>query len=64
MINNEHLIIGEVYDLINEKNNLLLIKLYENHKEVLVPFVEEIITDINLKKGFLIIEPPKGLLEL
>ena len=64
IVNNEHLIIGEVYDLINEKNNLLLIKLYENHKKVFVPFVDEIITDINLKKGFLIIDPPKGLLEL
>jgi len=62
--NNELKIIGKVINLENEKNNLLVIKLYKNQKEVLVPFVKEIVPLVDLKKNFLIITPPKGLLEL
>ena len=57
-------IIGEVINLENEKNNLLVIKLLKDDKEVLVPFVKEIIPVIDLKNKFLIITPPTGLLEL
>ena len=57
-------IIGEVVDLINESNNLLEIKIYENNKKVLIPFVKEIIPIIDLEKNFILINPPKGLLEL
>ena len=57
-------IIGEVIDLLNEQNNLLEIKIYENSKNVLIPFVKEIIPIIDLKKKFILINPPKGLLEL
>ena len=64
IVNKKENIIGEVCDLLNERNNLLLIKLYSSNKKVLVPFVEEIITCIDLKKGFLIIDPPKGLFDL
>ena len=56
--------IGEVIDLLNEKNNLLEIKIYENNKKILIPFVKEIIPIINLKNNFILINPPKGLLEL
>ena len=57
-------IIGTVTNLENEKNNLLVIKLLENQKKVLIPFVEEIVPFIDIKNNFLIIKPPKGLLEL
>ena len=57
-------IIGEVIDLLNEQNNLLKIKIYENNKNVLIPFVREIIPIVDLKKNFILINPPKGLLEL
>ena len=56
--------IGEVINLENEKNNLLVIKLFKNNKEVLVPFVREIIPEVDIKNKFLIITPPSGLLEL
>jgi len=56
--------IGEVLDLLNENNNLLEIKIYENNKKILLPFVKEIIPIIDLKKQFILINPPKGLLEL
>ena len=57
-------IIGKVINLENEKNNLLIIELFKNQKQVLVPFVKEIVPLIDIKNNFLIINPPKGLLEL
>ena len=62
--NNQLKIIGKVVDLQNEKNNLLVIKLSKNNKEILVPFVKEIVPILDLKNKFLVITPPLGLLEL
>ena len=62
--NNELKIIGKVINLENEKNNLLVIELFENQKKVLIPFVQEIVPLVDIKNNFLIINPPKGLLEL
>ncbi len=62
--NNKLKIIGKVINLENERNNLLVIKLLEKNKEVLIPFVKDIIPEIDLKNNFLIITPPPGLLEL
>ena len=62
--NNKLKIIGKVINLENEKNNLLLIELLENQKKVYIPFVEEIVPTVDIKNNFLIINPPKGLLEL
>ena len=62
--NDELKTIGKVINLENEKNNLLVIKLFKNHKKVLVPFVKEIVPLVDIKNNFLIIKPPKGLLEL
>ena len=62
--NNQLKIIGQVINLENEKNNLLVIELFKNQKKVLVPFVKEIVTVVDIKNNFLIIDPPKGLLEL
>ena len=64
-IENEELkIIGKVINLQNEKNNLLIVELFKNKKTVLVPFVKEIVQLIDIKNNFLIINPPKGLLDL
>ena len=57
-------IIGKVVDLITENNNLLVIRLLQNNKDVLIPFVKEIVTTINRKNKYLVINPPKGLLDL
>ena len=61
---NELKIIGVVCDFSNEKNNLLTIRLFDNEKKVLVPFVKEIVTKVDKANKFLIINPPQGLLEL
>ena len=57
-------VIGKVINLENEKNNLLVIELFKNKKEVFIPFVKEIVTLVDIKNNFLIINPPNGLLEL
>ena len=62
--NNELNIIGKIVNLENEKNNLLVIKLSKNNKEVLIPFVKEIVPVVDIKNKFIIITPPSGLLEL
>ena len=62
--NDELKIIGKVINLENEKNNLLVIELLKNQKKVFVPFVKEIVTIVDIKNNFLIINPPNGLLEL
>ena len=62
--NDELKIIGKVINLENEQNNLLVIELFENQKKVLVPFVKEIVPLIDIKNNFIMINPPKGLLEL
>jgi len=62
--NKELKTIGKVIDLENEKNNLLVIKLFDNQKKILIPFVQEIVPLVDIKKNFLIINPPNGLLEL
>ena len=65
ILKNEKLeVIGKVINLENEQNNLLVIELFKNKKRVLIPFVKEIVPLIDIKNNFLIINPPKGLLEL
>jgi len=62
--NDELTIIGKVINLDNEKNNLLIIELFKNQKQVHIPFVKEIVPLVDIKNNFLIINPPNGLLEL
>ena len=62
--NNELKLIGKVINLENEKNNLLVVELLENQKTVLIPFVKEIVPLVDIDNNFLVIKPPKGLLEL
>ena len=63
-VENDELVIGKVTNLENEKNNLLVIELFKNQKKVLIPFVKEIVPVVDIKNNFIIINPPKGLLEL
>ena len=62
--NNQLHMIGKVINLENEKNNLLVIQLLRNNKKVLIPFVREIVPVVDIKKKFIILTPPAGLLEL
>ena len=62
--NKELTVIGKVINLENENNNLLVVELLKNKKKVLVPFVKEIVPIVDKKENFIIITPPKGLLNL
>ena len=62
--NKELRVIGKVINLENEKNNLIVVELFENQKKVLIPFVKEIVPLVDIKKNFMIITPPNGLLDL
>ncbi len=55
--------IGKVTNLNHAGNDLLEVKL-STGKIVLIPFVKEIVPEININEGWLIISPPPGLLEL
>jgi len=63
-VQSEIKVVGKVVDLITESNNLIVIKLSKNNKKVLIPFVKEIVTTIDKKNKYIIIDPPKGLLDL
>ena len=63
-VKSEIKVIGKVVDLITENNNLIVIRLSKNNKDVLIPFVKEIVTTIDRKNKYLVINPPKGLLDL
>ena len=56
-------LIGYVTDLINGGNDLLEIELVEG-KKVLIPFVKEIVPEIEIKEKWLLLTPPPGLLAL
>ena len=55
--------IGKVSNLRSAGNDLLEIELTEGRK-VLIPLVQEIVPLIKVKEGWLLLTPPKGLLEL
>ena len=55
--------IGTVSDLISGGNDLLEITTNEGRK-LLIPFVEEIVPEVNLTEGWLLLTPPPGLLNL
>ena len=63
-VGNEIKVVGKVVDLMTENNNLIVIRLNQNNKKVLIPFVKEIVTTIDKKNKYLFIDPPKGLLDL
>ena len=55
--------IGTVQDLHHGGNDLLEIELHADGRRCLVPFVEAIVPEVNLKEGWVLITPPTGLLD-
>ena len=62
-LTNNDISIGNVSDLINAGNDLLEVTT-NNGRKLLIPFVEEIVPEVNVKEGWLKISPPPGLLDL
>ena len=55
--------IGVVVDLHHGGNDLLEIELKDDGRRCLVPFVDAIVPQVELEEGWLLITPPKGLLD-
>jgi len=55
--------IATVLDLHHSGNDLLEIELSGDGRRCLVPFVEAIVPEVNLAEGWLLLTPPKGLLD-
>ena len=55
--------IGTVRDLISGGNELLELQRPDG-STLLIPFVEEIVPEVHLEQGWLLLTPPPGLLEL
>ena len=54
--------VGRVKDVIFVKDNDLLV-IEKDNREVLIPFVRTICSEVNIKKREIVISPPEGLLE-
>ena len=55
--------IGVVVDLHHGGNDLLEIELKKGGRRCLVPFVDAIVPQVELEQGWLLLTPPKGLLD-
>ena len=56
-------VVGTVSNLISGGNDLLEITRPDGRK-LLIPFVVEIVPEVHLEDGWLLLNPPPGLLEL
>jgi 16S rRNA processing protein RimM len=56
-------VIGEVTGVRHEAQDLLMIR-RQDAPEALVPFVSAIVPEVDLDGGFLVVDPPEGLLDL
>ncbi|MFC8041234.1 ribosome maturation factor RimM [Paenarthrobacter sp. NPDC057355] len=57
-------IVGKVAALNTMPAQDLLVIESEDGKEILVPFVDEIVPEVNIEDGYILITPPSGLFEL
>ena len=57
-------VVGVVTDVLHPGQDLLAVRPAEGSREILVPFVKAIVTDVDVAGGVLVIDPPPGLLNL
>jgi 16S rRNA processing protein RimM len=55
--------VGTVDDVLHSGQDVLVIKAAGGH-EVMIPFVKPLVPDVDVASGFLVIDPPEGLLSL
>jgi 16S rRNA processing protein RimM len=56
-------VLGEVTAILHEAQDLLVVRRVEGG-EVLIPFVSAIVPTVDLDGGFVVVDPPEGLLDL
>jgi len=54
---------GTVDDVLHPGQDVLVIKSADG-REIMVPFVKALVPEVDVKSGFLVIDPPEGLLNL
>jgi 16S rRNA processing protein RimM len=55
--------VGTVDDVLHSGQDVLVIK-SASGPEIMVPFVKPLVPEVDVKSGFLVIDPPEGLLNL
>jgi 16S rRNA processing protein RimM len=55
---------GVIKDVLHPPAQDLLVLDHPEYGEVLIPFVKAIVPEVNLEQGFVVIDPPAGLLDL
>ncbi|HET9081771.1 MAG TPA: ribosome maturation factor RimM [Trebonia sp.] len=55
--------VGTVDDVLHPAQDVLVIKT-PGAREIMVPFVKAIVPEVDVKAGYLVIDPPEGLLDL
>lgn len=55
--------VGLVDDVLHSGQDVLVIKA-EGRGDVMVPFVLPLVPEVNVSSGYLVIDPPKGLLDI
>ena len=60
--------VGEVADVLHPRSQagqeLLAVRLACDGREVLVPFVAQVVPRVDVDQGVVVIDPPEGLLEV
>jgi 16S rRNA processing protein RimM len=56
-------VVGEVTSVLHEAQDLLVVR-RPDAADALIPFVSAIVPTVDLAGGFLVVDPPEGLLEL
>jgi 16S rRNA processing protein RimM len=56
--------LGEVADVLHASGSQLLVVRRPDGGELLVPFVAAVVAKVDVSAGFLVVDPPDGLLEL
>jgi 16S rRNA processing protein RimM len=56
--------VGTVAEMLHLPTQDLFAVTRQDGREVLIPFVEEIVPDVDLEEGTVLVDPPAGLLEL
>lgn len=55
--------VGTVDDVLHSGQDVLVVKATDG-REIMIPFVKPLVPEVDVKSGFLVIDPPDGLLDL
>lgn len=58
------LVVGTVDDVLHSGQDVLVVRPSEGSAEILIPFVKDIVPEVDLSSGVVVINPPPGLLNL